>query len=349
MAPGRCGAHARFGRILRICHPYHLVVAGVLALSRHGAHGPLARDAAEPPTACAPSPAVPPGRSFYAAGGPVAPGPAGEILAQPGASGAAGRPNVGGDLPLDRSCRHARGRLGAHHRACRAVATRCATADHASRSPMPRRVWPTSAPRRGKRRMVWSPPCCRSSSRDTCWRPRTTKGWAPLARIPTSWAPARATRSWMRPWRRPPCPRPAPGPRSPSWVARRVATRSCGPRTWPLPRPPALDVVGAVAFAPAGDLDAIAAFDRSPAAGPDAWSSAVALVSAWHQVYDLPLDVLTPAALALVPSLATACSVRIDEQSTRVDLRTLPEWAGPSPREHPGLDTDGRASAHLPG
>ena len=40
------------------------------------------------------------------------------------------------------------------------------------------------------------------------------------------------------PGRGAPCPRPAPGPRSSSSVARRVATRSCGPRTWPRPTAP---------------------------------------------------------------------------------------------------------------
>ena len=89
---------------------------------------------------------------------------------------------------------------------------------------------------------------------------------------------------------------------------------------------PGLDVVGAVAFAPAGDLEAIAAFDRSAAAGADAWSSAITLVSAWHQVYELPLDVLTPAAQVLLPSLDAGCSVTVDTQPTVVDLRTLPEW-----------------------
>ncbi len=57
---------------------------------------------------------------------------------------------------------------------------------------------------------------------------------------------------------------------------------------------PSLDVLGAVAFAPAGDLEAIARYDRSASAGSDAWSSAVMLVTAWHAVYGLPLDVLTP-------------------------------------------------------
>ena len=89
---------------------------------------------------------------------------------------------------------------------------------------------------------------------------------------------------------------------------------------------PGLEVVGAVAFAPAGDLEAIAGFDRSAAAGADAWSSAITLVTAWNQIYGLPLDVLTPAAQALVPGLATRCSVRIAAQPTVVDLRTLPEW-----------------------
>ena len=100
----------------------------------------------------------------------------------------------------------------------------------------------------------------------------------------------------------------------------------CGPRTWPRREAPGLDVIGAVAFAPAGDLEAIAGFDRSAAAGPDAWSSAIALVSAWNQVYDLPLDVLTPEAQALVPDLATECSVDIASPPTLVDLRDRPDW-----------------------
>ncbi len=89
---------------------------------------------------------------------------------------------------------------------------------------------------------------------------------------------------------------------------------------------PELDVLGAVAFAPAGDLEAIAGFDRSAAAGSDAWSAAVTLIAAWHRVYGLGLNVLTPAARALVPELDTACSVAIDRQPTVVDLRTLPAW-----------------------
>lgn len=89
---------------------------------------------------------------------------------------------------------------------------------------------------------------------------------------------------------------------------------------------PGLDVLGAVAFAPAGDLEAIAGFDRSTAAGPDGWSSAITLVTAWNEVYGLPLDVLTPQAQAVVPQLTTGCEVHIDSQPTVVDLRTLPEW-----------------------
>jgi len=89
---------------------------------------------------------------------------------------------------------------------------------------------------------------------------------------------------------------------------------------------PDLDVVGAVAFAPAGDLEAIVGFDRSDAARPDSWSSAITLVAAWNEVYGLPLDVLTPEAQALVPDLSTRCSVLIGSPPLAVDLRTLPEW-----------------------
>jgi pimeloyl-ACP methyl ester carboxylesterase len=89
---------------------------------------------------------------------------------------------------------------------------------------------------------------------------------------------------------------------------------------------PGLGVIGAVAFAPAGDLEAIAGFDRSAESGPDAWSSVIALVSAWNQVYDLPLDVLTSEALAVAPSLATECSVDVTSPPVLVDLRTRPDW-----------------------
>ena len=99
---------------------------------------------------------------------------------------------------------------------------------------------------------------------------------------------------------------------------------------------PGLDVVGAVAFAPAADLAAIAAFDRSAAAGTEAWSSAITLVDAWHQVYGLPLDVLTPDARALVPGLDSECSVQVDAGPTAVDLRTLPEWQARFQENTPG-------------
>jgi alpha-beta hydrolase superfamily lysophospholipase len=89
---------------------------------------------------------------------------------------------------------------------------------------------------------------------------------------------------------------------------------------------PDLDVLGAVAFAPAGDLEAIARLDHSESAGPEAWSSIVTLVSAWHQVYDLPLDVLTPEAQVLASRLDTACDVRVDTEPTVVDIASRPEW-----------------------
>ena len=111
---------------------------------------------------------------------------------------------------------------------------------------------------------------------------------------------------------------------------------------------PALDVVGAVAFAPAGDLDAIAGFDRSPAAGPDAWSSAITLVTAWHQVYGLPLDVLTPDAQALVPGLDTGCSVHIDASRPWSTCAPCPSGR-PDCARTPPRRQDERARAHLPG
>ncbi len=99
---------------------------------------------------------------------------------------------------------------------------------------------------------------------------------------------------------------------------------------------PSLDVLGAVAFAPAGDLEAIARYDRSTSASPDAWSSAVMLVTAWHAVYGLPLDVLTPEAEALVPQLDTLCTLQLDDDPTRVALADRPEWLARLRQNTPG-------------
>ena len=99
---------------------------------------------------------------------------------------------------------------------------------------------------------------------------------------------------------------------------------------------PGLDVVGTVAFAPAGDLAAIAGFERSDAAGPPAWSSAVTLIDAWSQVYGLPTDLLSPVARTLLPQLDTDCHVEVAAQPTLVDIRTLPDWAARLTENTPG-------------
>jgi hypothetical protein len=99
---------------------------------------------------------------------------------------------------------------------------------------------------------------------------------------------------------------------------------------------PSLDIVGTVAFAPAADLAAIAGFDRTAAAGPPAWSGALALVDAWSQVYGLSTDVLSPAAQALLPQLDTVCHVEVTTQPTVVDIRTIPEWAARLAENTPG-------------
>ncbi len=99
---------------------------------------------------------------------------------------------------------------------------------------------------------------------------------------------------------------------------------------------PSLDVLGAVAFAPAGDLEAIARDGRSASAGTDAWASAVMLVTAWHAVYGLPLDVLTPTAVALVPRLEGACHLQLDHDPMRLDLADQPEWLARLRENTPG-------------
>lgn len=99
---------------------------------------------------------------------------------------------------------------------------------------------------------------------------------------------------------------------------------------------PDLDIVGTVAFAPAGDLAAVAGFERSDLAGPPAWSSAVTLVDAWSHVYGLSTDVLSPTARALLPQLETACHVDVAAQPTVVDIRTLPDWAARLAENTPG-------------
>lgn len=89
---------------------------------------------------------------------------------------------------------------------------------------------------------------------------------------------------------------------------------------------PSLDIVGTIAFAPAGDLAAIARFDQVGDPDPAARSSALMLVDAWHDSYGLSRGVLTPEGRAALPVLASACDVQLSAMPVDTDLTTRPAW-----------------------
>ncbi|MFN8623684.1 MAG: lipase family protein [Chloroflexota bacterium] len=90
---------------------------------------------------------------------------------------------------------------------------------------------------------------------------------------------------------------------------------------------PELDVVGAVAAAPAGDLRAIADWARSGSETKDSWQNTIAVATAWSEVYGLPLDhLLTPAGMEASARLATECRAKPQEQPLQIDEAIQPEW-----------------------
>jgi alpha-beta hydrolase superfamily lysophospholipase len=94
---------------------------------------------------------------------------------------------------------------------------------------------------------------------------------------------------------------------------------------------PDLQVVGALAFAPAGDLRLLAKSSTRGEASEDAHRSAISVLAAWHEIYGLPLNrLLTPAGLDKAAAV-------LDERAPSID------WAGDLFLENPDDDPDWRA------
>jgi pimeloyl-ACP methyl ester carboxylesterase len=110
---------------------------------------------------------------------------------------------------------------------------------------------------------------------------------------------------------------------------------------------PELDVVGVVAAAPAGDLAAISRWIYGPDGTPIAWLNAVSVLSAWHEVYGLPLDeVLRPEGRRLAADLQTTCpddSLAPRQQPLAADPSLAPGW-----RDQLAVNSPGAARASAP-
>jgi alpha-beta hydrolase superfamily lysophospholipase len=110
---------------------------------------------------------------------------------------------------------------------------------------------------------------------------------------------------------------------------------------------PELDVVGVVAAAPAGDLAAISRWIYGPDGTPIAWLNAVIVLSAWHEVYGLPLDeVLRAEGRQLAADLQTTCpdeSLAPQEQPLAADPGLAPGW-----RDQLDLNSPGATRASAP-
>jgi pimeloyl-ACP methyl ester carboxylesterase len=110
---------------------------------------------------------------------------------------------------------------------------------------------------------------------------------------------------------------------------------------------PELDLRAVVAVAPGGDLPAIAAWTFGPDATTVAWLNATLVLSAWHEVYGLPLDdVSTADARELATALQSACpdySAAVLEQPLTIDLRAVSGW-----REQLEANTSGASRAQAP-
>jgi pimeloyl-ACP methyl ester carboxylesterase len=109
-----------------------------------------------------------------------------------------------------------------------------------------------------------------------------------------------------------------------------------------------LDVIGVVAAAPAGDLAAISRWIYGPESTPIAWLNAVSVLSAWHEVYGLPLDeLLRPEGRLLAADLQATCpdeSLVPREQPLAADPSLAPGWRDQLAVNSPGAT---RASAPI--
>jgi pimeloyl-ACP methyl ester carboxylesterase len=110
---------------------------------------------------------------------------------------------------------------------------------------------------------------------------------------------------------------------------------------------PELNLTSVVAVSPGGDLAAIARWAFGPDGTPVAWLNIVMALSAWHEVYGLPLDtVLTAKGRALAATLQSTCPdfpAAPSEQPLAADPSVVPGW-----REQVAANSPGASRAPAP-
>jgi alpha-beta hydrolase superfamily lysophospholipase len=110
---------------------------------------------------------------------------------------------------------------------------------------------------------------------------------------------------------------------------------------------PEMDIRAVAAVAPGGDLAGIARWAFGPEGTPVGRLNVVMALSAWHEIYGLPLDaVLTANGRALATILQTTCpddSVVPREQPLAADPGLVPGW-----REQVAANTPGASRAVVP-
>jgi alpha-beta hydrolase superfamily lysophospholipase len=93
---------------------------------------------------------------------------------------------------------------------------------------------------------------------------------------------------------------------------------------------PELQIAGALAFAPGGDLVQLARFSTASDAPEEANRNAINVLASWHEIYGLPLDrLLTPTGLEKAAAVLNETGPTID-------------WAGNLFRTNPGKDPQWR-------
>jgi dienelactone hydrolase len=100
---------------------------------------------------------------------------------------------------------------------------------------------------------------------------------------------------------------------------------------------PDVRLTGVVAVSPGGSLEAIARDPFRPKPVPTT-SFAVAIAAAWHEVYGVPLDILTPAGRAAAQRLHSYCpsATPSTTPALRADPRKVPAWRDLIIRNQPG-------------
>jgi pimeloyl-ACP methyl ester carboxylesterase len=110
---------------------------------------------------------------------------------------------------------------------------------------------------------------------------------------------------------------------------------------------PELGLRAVVAAAPGGDLAAIAKWLSGPAGTPVGWLNAVLALSAWQEVYELPLEaVLTKQGRDLAAALQTSCpdySTAVPDQPLTTDPSVVSGW-----RDQLEANTPGASRARAP-